>query len=72
MFFRISVAAELAPRVLTRRSNSIAIPRLPTYGWPWDSLNAQAPLSKIDIRCEIYQVHFRTIINYLADDLACF
>ena len=29
MIFRISAAAELAPRVLTRRSDSIAVPRLP-------------------------------------------
>ncbi|MFH1414340.1 MAG: hypothetical protein ABIG56_05790, partial [Candidatus Omnitrophota bacterium] len=33
------------------RSNSIAIPKLPPLRrGPWDSLNAQAPLAKIDIR----------------------
>ena len=38
MIFRISVAAELAPRAFTRRSDSIAIPRLSacrlTSGYP--------------------------------------
>jgi len=51
MFFRISVAAELVPRSLPRRSNSIAIPRLSRLrrGLGIPSM-LQAPLAKISIR----------------------
>jgi len=56
MFFRISAAAELAVFVRTNTAlDSFAVPccRFAPRGY----LNAQAPLAKIDIRCEIYQVH---------------
>jgi hypothetical protein len=58
MLFRISAAAELSRRALAQTaSNSFAVPvlSLRSTGIPE---NAQAPLSKIDIRSQIQQIHY--------------
>jgi len=60
MIFRISAAKQLAPRSLPRRSDSFTVPVLSSaYGvLHGDSLNAQAPLAKIDIRSNLARVIF--------------
>ncbi len=51
MIFRISVAAELTPRALALGAQTASPSQdCRPLGRPWDSLNAQAPLAKIDIR----------------------
>ncbi len=51
MIFRISVAAELALFALAKIAQTASPSQdCQPLGWPWDSLNAQAPLAKIDIR----------------------
>jgi hypothetical protein len=55
--FGFSAAAELAPRALARRSDSIAVPRLLRL---WQSLgipeNPQAPLPKIEFADKLVSV----------------
>jgi len=59
MIFRISVAAELVVFVLTKTTQTASPSQgCRPLGRPWDTLNAQAPLAKIDIRCETSQGHF--------------
>jgi hypothetical protein len=58
MFFRISVAAELAPFALAKGARTASPSQdCQPSGWPWDALNAQAPLAKISIRSKYRQVH---------------
>jgi len=60
MIFRISAAAELALFALAKRAQTASpsqrLPRL--RRGLWDSLNAQAPLAKINIRSKLWQGHF--------------
>jgi len=59
MVFRVSVAAELALFVLTKRAQTASPSRdCRPLGRPRDSLSAQAPLAKIVIRSKIRQEHF--------------
>jgi len=51
MIFRISVAAELALFALAKIAQTASPSQdCRPLGRPWDSLNAQAPLAKIDMR----------------------
>jgi len=62
MFFRIPVAAELVVFVLTKTTQTSSPSQdCQPCGWPWDTWNTQAPLAKIDIRCENYQSHFKLL-----------
>jgi hypothetical protein len=59
MFFRISVAAELALFALAKIAQTASPSQdYRPLGRPWDSLNAQAPLAKIDIRSKLRQIHY--------------
>jgi hypothetical protein len=70
MIFRISAAAELVvfAAAKTTRTASPSQDCQP-LGWPWDSLNAQAPLAKIDIRSKIRQLHYNGAGEILAAGL---
>jgi len=67
MFFRISVAAELALRALALSAQTASPSQdCRPLGRPWDSLNAQAPLAKIDIRSKSQPGSFLRLTRILA------
>ncbi|MDD5465710.1 MAG: hypothetical protein PHP73_05170 [Candidatus Omnitrophica bacterium] len=54
MIFRISVAAELVVFALAKTTQTASPSQdCQPKGWPWDALNAQAPLAKIDTRSKM-------------------
>jgi len=63
MIFRIPAAAELHLCALAQRCQTPSPSQdCQPKGWPWDTRNTQAPLAKIDIRCENQQKHLN--LNY--------